>query len=142
MKKYEKSKTVICIFKKVEELVKFLFDSTNQVLKKSIFLFYSNINEQLKDGLIEMIRNHYKDYLINGKYILQFINKIIIFKNNIIKEKNKFEINYNNLKENLNSILFTDYKGQIDILKNKYNHLISKIHFIIKLIYIMLILKE
>jgi hypothetical protein len=125
LRKYEQNKTVICIFKKIKELVIFLFDPTDEALKKSLFLFYSNINEQIKDGLIEMIRNDYKDYLINGKYISKFIDKIIIFKGNIIKEKNKFEINYNYLKENLNSILTTDYKGQIDKLKNRYNNLIS-----------------
>ena len=125
LRKYEQSKTVICIFKKIKELVMFLFDPKNQASRKSLFLFYSNINGEIKDELIEMIRNDYKDYLINGKYISKFINKISVFKDNIIKEKNKFEINYNNLKENLNTILITDYKGQIDKLKNRYNNLIS-----------------
>ena len=90
LRKYEQSKTVICIFKKIKELVIFFFETTNQVSKKSLFLFYFNINEKIKNELIEMIRNNYKDYLINGKLISNFINKIIVFKDNIIKKKKKF----------------------------------------------------
>ena len=131
LKKNEKSRTNICIFNQIRNLVTYFFDNS-YYLKNDLFIFFSDIKGQIKNELIKLIRNEYKDYLINGKYLTQFINKITIYKDNIIKEQNKFELNYQILKNNLISALLTGYKKQIDSLKNQYTKLVDNYNSIIK----------
>ena len=67
-------------------------------MKKSLFIFFSDINGQIKNELIRISRNNNKDYLIEGKEIISFIEIIKRSKNIIENEKSKFEENYNILK--------------------------------------------
>ena len=111
------------IFNNYLHLVYYCFDEL--YWKNSIFIFFSDINGQIKNELNNIAKVENKDYLIGGKYINSILFNIKGYKNNIENEKNKLIDNYNILKENIINSLSIYYNKEIELLKNSYTNLIK-----------------